>query len=234
MRKHGSGQVPVPALIRRRPRRDLHQTAMIDQSLRQFFDSLAAKTPTPGGGAAAAVAGCMGTALFTMVVRYSQGKKANVDREGDLAAAESRLTALAGRLAPMAERDCAAFDLVSAAYKMPKSTPEETSLRDRAIQEAMVGAMVVPEETLCLTRDVLVAMEGVITCVAKTIASDLASGAALLLAGAEGAFLNVRINAAFLTDRELADHTMRRATTVLDEVRQRQKSIATTVDGMLA
>lgn len=134
----------------------------------------------------------------------------------------------------MAERDCAAFDLVSAAYKMPKSTPEETSLRDRAIQEAMVGAMVVPEETLCLTRDVLVAMEGVIACVAKTIASDLASGAALLLAGAEGAFLNVRINAAFLTDRELADHTMRRATTVLDEVRQRQKSIATTVDGMLA
>ncbi|MFM1871726.1 MAG: hypothetical protein RL398_1148 [Planctomycetota bacterium] len=207
---------------------------MIEQTLRQFLDSLAAKTPTPGGGAAAAIAGCMGTALFTMVIRFSRGKKANVDREGDLATVETRLEGLAALLSPMAERDCKAFDLVSAAYKMPKATPDETALRERAIQEAMVGAMVVPEETLCLARDVMAAMEGVIGCIAKTIASDLASGASLLLAAAEGAFLNVRINAMFLTDRELADNTLKRATSVLDEVRQRQKAIAVVVDGMLA
>lgn len=206
---------------------------MLDQSLRQFLDSLAKKTPTPGGGAAAAVAGSMGAALFAMVVRFSQGKKANVDREGDLATAESQLTALLGKLGPMAERDCRAFDLVSSAYKLPKGTSDEQSLRERAIQEAMLGAMAVPEETLCMARDVLVAMEPVIGCIGKAIASDLASGGALLLAGAEGAFLNVRINAMYLTDRTLAEHAMRRATAVLDEVRARQRAVVAAVEGLL-
>jgi len=146
----------------------------------------------------------MGTSLFLMVVRFSQGKKANVDREGDLAAVESVLVDHLERLLPMAERDCRSFDLVSAAYGMPKDTDENKALREKAIQEAMVGAMVVPEEALCMVRDVFVAMDKVSSCVGKAIVSDLASGGALLLAAAEGAYLNVRINAAYLKNRELA------------------------------
>ncbi|MCA8966790.1 MAG: cyclodeaminase/cyclohydrolase family protein [Planctomycetes bacterium] len=207
---------------------------MIEQPIRQFIESLAAKTPTPGGGAAAAMAGCMGTALFAMVVRFSRGKKANVDRDADLAAVEGRLDDLLKLLMPMAERDCRAFDLVSAAYGMPKASPDEQGLRDKAIQEAMVGAMVVPEEALCLVRDVFVAMESITGCIGKAIVSDLASGAALLLAAAEGAYLNVHINANFLKNRDLAENTMKRARSVLDEIRRYQQTIAVTVDGMLA
>lgn len=207
---------------------------MIDQSFSDLLESLAAKTPTPGGGAAAAMAGCMGTALFLMVVRFSRGKKANVDREGDLARVEGQLAEYLKRMKPMADRDCRSFDLVSAAYGMPKDDDRQKALREKAIQEAMVGAMVVPEETLCMVRDVFVAMEQVTGCVGKAIVSDLASGAALLLAAAEGAFLNVRINAAYLTNRELADRTSERATNVLKEIRRHQATIATSVDKMLA
>lgn len=207
---------------------------MIHQSFEKLVESFAAKTPTPGGGAAAAMAGCMGTALFLMVVRFSRGKKANVDREGDLARVEVLLADHLKRLMPMAERDCRSFDLVSAAYGMPKDTDEQKALREKAIQEAMVGAMVVPEETLCMVRDVFVAMEGVIPCIGKAIVSDLASGASLLLAAAEGAFLNVRINAAYLTNRELADRTMDRANAVRDEIRRHQGAIAASVDRVLA
>lgn len=207
---------------------------MIHQSFEQIIASLAAKTPTPGGGAAAAMSGAMGAALFLMVVRFSRGKKANVDREADLARVETALDGHLKRLLPMAERDCKSFDLVSAAYSRPKDTDEQKGLREKAIQEAMVGAMVVPEETLCMVRDVFVAMQGVTTCIGKAIVSDLASGAALLLAAAEGAFLNVRINAAFLTNRDLADRTLERATTVLQEIRRQQQTIAVSVDKMLA
>ena len=108
---------------------------MIHQSFAQIVDSLAAKTPTPGGGAAAAMSGCMGAALFLMVVRFSRGKKANVDREGDLQQAEALLDGHMKRLLPMAERDCRSFDLVSAAYGMPKETDEQKALREKAIQE---------------------------------------------------------------------------------------------------
>jgi formiminotetrahydrofolate cyclodeaminase len=207
---------------------------MIHQSFEKLIESFAAKTPTPGGGAAAAMAGCMGTALFLMVVRFSRGKKANVDREGDLARVEGLLDAGLKRLLPMAERDCRSFDLVSAAYGMPKDTEPQKALREKAIQEAMVGAMVVPEEALCMVRDVFVAMADVVPCIGKAIVSDLASGASLLLAAAEGAYLNVRINAAFLTNRDLADRTMERATAVRDEIRRHQAAIATSVDKVLA
>ena len=207
---------------------------MIQQSFEQLIESLAAKTPTPGGGAAAAMTGCMGTALFLMVVRFSRGKKANVAREDDLARVESLLEGHLVRMMPMAERDCRSFDLVSAAYGMPKDNEGQKALRDKAIQEAMHGAMVVPEETLCMVRDVFVAMEQVVGCIGKAIVSDLASGAALLLAAAEGAFLNVKINAAYLTNRELADKTVTRAETVRTEIRRHQLAIATSVDKMLA
>ncbi len=207
---------------------------MIHQSFEQIVESLAARTPTPGGGAAAAMAGSMGTALFLMVVRFSRGKKANVDREQDLARVEGQLQNHLKRLLPMAERDCRSFDLVSVAFAMAKDTDQQKALREKAIQEAMVGAMVVPEETLCMVRDVFVAMQGVTGCIGKAIVSDLASGASLLLAAAEGAFLNVRINAAYLTNRDLADSTMGRATVVLTEIRRQQQAIAVSVDKMLS
>jgi len=206
---------------------------MINKSFEELVASLAAKTPTPGGGAAAAMAGCMGASLFLMTVRYSQGKKANVDREEDLARVARALEGHLERLAPMAQQDCDAFDAVSAAFKLPKESDEEKAARSAAIQESMVGAMLVPEQTQAMIRDVFVTMEEVQGCVGKSIASDLASGAALLLAGAEGAFLNVRINAAELKDRAQADDTMARATAVRDEIRSRQQAVASHVDELL-
>ena len=206
---------------------------MITQSFQQLVESLAKKSPTPGGGAAAAMAGCMGTSLFLMTVRFSQGKKANADREQDLARVEALLSDYLQRMMPMAERDCRSFDLVSAAYGMAKESDEEKTLRDKAIQEAMVGAMVVPEETQVMVRDVFVAMAEIVECIGKQIVSDLASGAALLLAAAEGAFLNVRINAAYLTNRDLAASTMARATSVRDEIRRHQDAIAVSVERKL-
>ncbi|HEX6810348.1 MAG TPA: cyclodeaminase/cyclohydrolase family protein [Planctomycetota bacterium] len=207
---------------------------MIDQTLEKFVESLAAKTPTPGGGAASALAGCMGCSLFLMVLRFSRGKKANVAREADLARVETVLSDHLKRLMPMADRDCRSFDLVSAAYGMPKDNEQQQALREKAVQEAMLGAMVVPEELLCMVRDVFNAMSGVVNCIGKAIISDLASGAMLLLASAEGAYLNIRINAAYLKNRDLADSAMRRATAVLEETRSAQKSIAMAVDKMLS
>ena len=206
---------------------------MNTQPFEEIVQSLAKKTPTPGGGAAAAMAGCMGTALFLMVVRFSRGKKANAEREGDLQRVEDLLDGHLKRLLPMAERDCRAFDLVSAAYAMAKDTEQQQLLRDKAVQQAMHGAMTVPEEAQCMVRDVFVAMEQVTDCIGKAIISDLASGAALLLAAAEGAYLNVRINAAFLKNRDLAEDTMKRADAVRAEIRRYQEAIAISVDRTL-
>ena len=44
-------------------------------TLDQFLDSVAAKTPAPGGGAVASAVGALSAALAGMVVSYSTGKK---------------------------------------------------------------------------------------------------------------------------------------------------------------
>ncbi|MHC4077970.1 MAG: cyclodeaminase/cyclohydrolase family protein [Planctomycetota bacterium] len=206
---------------------------MIDQPYEQFIASLAAKTPTPGGGACAAMAAAMGTALYVMVVRFSRGKKANVEREEELAEVETLLDGHLRRIMPMADRDCAAYDLVSAAYGLPKQTEAEQAIRKKAIEEAMVGAMVVPEETMCMIRDVFNAVDRIVTCVSKNIVSDLGSGSELLRAGAESAYLNVRINAAFLDDRDLAETALSRTLSVRDEILRHHDSIRGVVDGLL-
>lgn len=212
----------------------LSDLRMIEQPFGTLVQSLAAKTPTPGGGAAAAMAACMGAALLLMVVRFSRGKKANEAREADLQRAETQLQAHLDRLLPMAERDCRSFDLVSAAYGMPKDTPDQKALRDRAIQKALAGASVVPEATLGAVRDVFGSTKDVVGCIGKTIVSDLASGAHLLLAAAEGAFLNVKINVGLLTNRALADETMARNQALLRDVRDHQRAITARVDELLA
>jgi formiminotetrahydrofolate cyclodeaminase len=73
----------------------------------------------------------------------------------------------------------------------------------------------------------------VVGCIGKTIASDLAAGAQLLLAGAEGAYLNVRINAGSLDDKAFASKAMARADAVLADARKAQAAIAATVDALL-
>ncbi len=48
---------------------------MYNSQFRKYLNDLAAKTPTPGGGSAAAVSCALGTSLLTMVANFSLGKK---------------------------------------------------------------------------------------------------------------------------------------------------------------
>ena len=207
--------------------------AMIDKTFEQLVTSLAARTPTPGGGAAAAMAACMGAALFVMVVRFARGRKGNEARERELAQVEGQLQVHLQRLLPMAERDCKSFDLVAAAYQMPKTGEEQAAMRERAVQEAMVGAMVVPEETLCMVRDVFQAVAGVVGCIGNNIISDLGTAAALLGAAAEGAHLNVRINATWLKNRDLAGKALDRSRAVRQEIQSHHAAIMAAVEKLL-
>ena len=176
---------------------------------------------------------CLGTSLLLMVIRFSRGKKATIDHDDALATVEEELDKHLARLLPMAERDCASFDAVSNAYKLPKDTEEEQAVRARAIEEGMLGAMVVPEETLAAVRDVLQTMQAAMPYVGRNIASDLGSGAELLVAGGESASYNVRINAAYLKDRDKATAALQQCDTVLQDLRDMHREIRSKVDGML-
>jgi methenyltetrahydrofolate cyclohydrolase len=207
---------------------------MIAKPFEELVRSFAAKTPTPGGGAAAAMSASLGTALFLMTIRFSRGKKATVEFDSQLEGVENQLEQCLERLLPMAERDCASFDHVSKAYGLPKETDDEQAIRSRAVEEGMLGAMVVPEETLFVVRDVMRAMSTVLTLVSRNIVSDLGSGAEILMAAAEGAFLNVRINASYLKDRDTAMAALQTNDVVMTDVRECHRAFRARVDQQLS
>lgn len=206
---------------------------MIDKPFEELVHAFAAKTPTPGGGAAAAMSASLGIALLLMTLRFTKGKKAAAGHEAALEEAEKTLDAYLLRMLPMSERDSAAFALVSNAYALPKGTEAEVAVRTRAIDESMLGAIVVPEETLFMVRDVLRAVAGVAECVGRNIISDLGTGTQLLAAGAESAFLNVRVNAGFLNDRERASRAMDSNSVVMTDIREFHRAIVARVDAAL-
>jgi formiminotetrahydrofolate cyclodeaminase len=154
-------------------------------------------------------------------------------RHEDLLSAERALAVALDRLLPMAEKDCAAYDAVSAAYKLRKDTEEEKSERQAAVQRGLFGAMAVPQELLGLIVDVLGDAERVAGAINPNLASDLATGAELLRAGAEGAALNVRINATSLADRAAASTFTTRCDKVIGRTRELHGAIRSRVDAVL-
>jgi formiminotetrahydrofolate cyclodeaminase len=207
---------------------------MIDQPFRDFVQSLAARSPTPGGGAAAASTAAMGVALLSMVLRFAQGRRGAEDDDRRIGAALQRLEACIERIMPMVERDMASFEHVASAYKLPHDNEELKVVRTRAIQEALAGAIIVPEELLHFVRDALAAGDEVVDTVGRSIVADLGAAAELLVGGARSAALLVRINAKYLHDREVARATVARAAELLGEVEGHATSLRRVVEERLS
>ena len=121
---------------------------MTDGTLRGFLEAVAAPTPTPGGGSAAALVGALSTALSRMVAGLAVGKKGYEDVQGELEGLRARGADLTTRLLALAEDDAAAYDAVLQAQRLPRGTDEERARRIDAVQAAYRRATEVPLETM--------------------------------------------------------------------------------------
>ncbi|MFZ5920537.1 MAG: glutamate formimidoyltransferase [Chloroflexota bacterium] len=159
-----------------------------------FVDELAAATPAPGGGSAAAYAGAMGAALAAMVAGLSIGRKKYTEVEPQMKTLLDEANRLRAELVRAVDEDAAAFAGVLAAFKLPKDTPQHEAVRMAAIEEATLKAAEVPLEN---ARRALKTMELCAQAAALgnlNAISDAAAGAALAKAALTGAGYNVRIN----------------------------------------
>ena len=165
---------------------------LIDLTLRNFAESVAAKTSTPGGGSVSAYAAALGASLGIMAARYSEGAAA--------AEAAQALEGLKDRFIGLVDRDTEAYSKVSSAYGLPKKTDEEKAKRRATIQAALVEAAEVPLQAMRSSVEALEALTRLSPICNRNLSSDLAGAMLLLKAGLEGCSWNVRINAAGVTD----------------------------------
>src|SRR5579884_2042491 len=93
-----------------------------ERRLPDFLEALGSGAPTPGGGAASAVAGALAAALAEMVANFTVGRPKYAEVEAGMRAIVARARTMRERLLALAEDDERAYAQVSAAYKRPKAT----------------------------------------------------------------------------------------------------------------
>jgi len=177
---------------------------LTDKSLRDVLSAFASPDPTPGGGSAAAMASATGAALLVMVAGLPK-TRGNTDQDrAALAGVKPSLEQAARELTAAIDADSAAYDGVVAAYRLPKGAEPEQSARKQAIQRAMREATDVPLQVMRLSSRALEAAQTVAAHAHRPAASDAGVAIALLLAGLEGAHLNVSANLSSVADDRYA------------------------------
>lgn len=171
---------------------------------RPFLDAVAAPTPTPGGGSAAAFAGALAASLGQMVAALSRKKKSQAAFADSLSDILAELRDSADALSKATDLDAASFDAVMAAYKLPHTTSDEQRARESAIQSALQGAATVPLEVARRSADIFEKLGQLEPMSSPSMLSDVRVGRFLASASVQGAVENVRINAGSISDSAFA------------------------------
>ena len=178
---------------------------LADLKVTEFVDLLASDAPAPGGGSAAALEGAIGAALTAMVCGLTKGKKKFAEFNDLAVETEVKALALKDRFVDVMDRDTEAFNVVSAAFGMPKETDEEKAARSAAIQKGLEGCTATPFEMMEIAVETLELTDSILGKSNDSAASDLGVSALSLRAAIQGAWLNVLINIGSLKNKELAE-----------------------------
>jgi glutamate formiminotransferase/formiminotetrahydrofolate cyclodeaminase len=189
----------------------------VDGSIQDYLGKLASAEPEPGGGSVAALVGALGAALVTMVADLTLGKEKYAAVQDQIADVKTKAEELRHLLQDLVTLDAEAYRVVAGAMKMPRGSEEEKSMRDAALQEALVGAAKVPlqiaEAALEVAKLSLPAAESG----NSNAVTDAGIAAILAEAAAQSAALNVKINLAWISDTEFNETTWSRVQSILSE-----------------
>ena len=104
---------------------------LIDLKLDEYLDILISDEPAPGGGSVSALACAQGAALVSMVCDLTTMKKKYADDHELCGQIKEEAVKLYADLKAAIDKDTDAYNLVAAAFKMPKETPEDKAARKR-------------------------------------------------------------------------------------------------------
>lgn len=186
-------------------------------SVRELLDELGAKTPAPGGGAVASMAGGLGAALGAMVIAYSIGKKSLAPHAPALEAASRRLVVARNLFLRLAQEDASAYDLYSELSKLPPDDERRTREMPGAIQRCVQA----PRSVLAAAVDVARLLETLAPITNTHLHSDLGVAGVMCEAAARCAAWNIRVNLPLLADAAQRETIQAETDQALADVRSR-------------
>ena len=212
---------------------DTAEDKLVDMTCKGFALETASESPAPGGGSISAYAGALGASLGTMVANLSSHKPGWDDQWEYFSKWAEQGQSIVNELLYLVDEDTAAFNKIMAAFSLPKSTDAEKVARTAAIQEATVYATQVPFRTMKAAFSAYDLIEDMASKGNPNSVSDAGVGALCIRTAVYGAFLNVKINAAGIKDRDLAKEMVDAAKDILDASNEREKQILKIVEEII-
>ena len=174
-------------------------------NLSEFTETLASKSPVPGGGGASSLAGAVGMALGDMVASLTLNSKKYSDVHEEIKELLKRGEALRNHLLTLIDEDAKVFAPLAEAYKMPKDTEAEKAMKKKVMEKCLIDCCNVP---LAIMKDIAQAIS-LIERYAKIgsvmALSDAGAGAIVCQGALKAASLNITINTASMADRSTAE-----------------------------
>lgn len=165
----------------------------------RFTEALATSDATPGGGAAAAMAGAMGCALALMALGTTlKRKNTPADVRAQLDPSVKLIGALKNELKNYIRKDSEAYSTYLTAAKLPKDNPA----RAQALQDALWFAASVPADCAKTAVHCLQEIDKIKELVAPVIVSDIYCAQHLLKSCIKCAVENIRANLVYMQNKD--------------------------------
>ena len=203
---------------------------LVNSKITEYLEKAAAGTAVPGGGSVAALNAALAAGLTEMVANLTVGKKGYEAVEEDMKALADKASQLRNKLTAAIDQDADAYTEVMAAYKLPKTTDEETSLRKQKIQDAIKHAALVPLE---VARDALAVIDLAGSAIRKgnkNAASDGAVAAMNARTAALAAIYNVKINLSSIQDDSFVEKLAQEVEDLQDQVTEKENEALSYVE----
>jgi len=213
--------------------KDNSSSKLISMSLHAFADETSSESPAPGGGSIAAYMGSLGVSLATMVANLSSHKRGWDNRWNEFSDWAAKGQAYKDTLLHLVDEDTIAFNKIMSALSLPKSTEEEKVNRSNAIQSATKYATEIPFRVMQTTFASMEVIKAMAEIGNPNSVSDAGVGALAARSAVMGAYLNVKINAAGLTDKTFAKTIIAEGAFIQEKTQQLESEILLVVNSKI-
>jgi len=206
---------------------------LISLTVEGFANETASESPAPGGGSVSAAMGAFGISLATMVANLSSHKAGWDERWKEFSDWAEKGQKLKDELLFLIDEDTRAFNRIMDAFGLRKGTEEEKAARDQAIQQATKYAIEVPFRVMKLSYDCMEVIKAMAETGNPNSVTDAGVGALAARSAVMGAFLNVKINASGLKDKDFVKKVIQQGVEIEQKTIEAEQSILALVNSKI-
>ncbi len=195
-----------------------------------FADETASESPAPGGGSVSAYVATLGVSLATMVANLSSHKRGWDDRWEYFSQWAEKGQALKNELLYLVDEDTRSFNRIMDAFGLPKKTEQEKQARHQAIQKATKYAIEIPFRVMQKSLESMDVIQAMVEKGNPNSVTDAGVGALCARAAVIGAFMNVKVNAGDLEDKDFFKDIYEKGLEIESQARAREEEIIRLVE----